>query len=289
MPRSVSPLRYPGGKTCLHELVSKLLRLNGLQRGHYAEPYAGGSGLALSLLFGGHAHEIHLNDYDLGIWSFWTSVLYHTDELCDLIDKTRVSVDEWLRQREIEANADDTDPLAMGFATFFLNRTNRSGIIKGSGIIGGKEQNGNYKIDCRFNKPVLIEQIKRISGYKDQISLTRLDAIDFMTMIDSRLPDRSLFCIDPPYYKKGSSLYTSFYRPEDHKAVSEVIRKLDTPWILTYDNVPQISELYSDFRQITFDVNYSVQTKRKGTELMVLSEELELPSAFDSVFQQAAA
>lgn len=289
MPRSVSPLRYPGGKTCLHDLTSKILRLNGLQRGHYAEPYAGGCGLALSLLFGGHAHEIHLNDFDLGIWSFWTCVLNRTGELCDLIESTEVSVDEWIRQREIESDGEMADPLAMGFATFFLNRTNRSGIIKGSGIIGGKDQTGNYKIDCRFNKPVLIEQIQRISKYRDRIHLTRLDAIDFMNNIDGQLPDRSLFCIDPPYYKKGSSLYTSFYRPEDHKAVSEAIRKIKTSWILTYDNVPQISALYSQFRQLTFDVNYSVQTKRKGTELMVLSDELELPTAFGSQAEKEAA
>lgn len=289
MPRSVSPLRYPGGKTCLYDVASKFLRLNGLQRGHYAEPYAGGCGLALSLLFGGHVHEVHLNDCDLGIWSFWTSVLNQTDALCALIQETEVSVDEWLHQREIEAKADAANPLATGFATFFLNRTNRSGIIKGGGIIGGKDQTGNYKIDCRFNKAALIEQIRRISTYRDRINLTKDDAIDFMLRIDGDLPERSLFCIDPPYYKKGSSLYTSFYRPEDHQAVSEAIRMLKTPWILTYDNVPQISALYPDFRQLTFNVNYSVQTKRKGTELMILSAELDLPQFFGSEMRKAAA
>ncbi len=277
MARSASPLRYPGGKSCLYELTSMILRLNRLERGHYAEPYAGGCGLALTLLFEGHASEIHLNDLDRSIWAFWNSVLNETDALVDKIKSTPVTIEEWHCQRDIYLNQDKHDDFSLGFSTFFLNRTNRSGIIKGAGVIGGLSQTGNYKIDCRFNREDLSKRIRRISKYKSRIHLSKLDALNFMKTMDAQLPDRSLFCIDPPYFNKGSSLYTSFYQPEDHKDVSEAVLQLERPWVLTYDNTPEISQLYKARRQFGFDVNYSVQTKRIGTELLVASKGLRMP------------
>ena len=79
MARGASPLRYPGGKTSMLSLAATILRDNGLERGHYAEPYAGGCGLALSLLYGGHVADIHINDIDPAVWAFWHSVLNRTD------------------------------------------------------------------------------------------------------------------------------------------------------------------------------------------------------------------
>lgn len=278
MARLASPLRYPGGKTCLYALAAHILRINKLERGHYAEPYAGGAGLALTLLFEGHVSDIHLNDVDRTIWSFWKSVLDNTEALARLIQETPVDVSEWHRQREVYLNATDFDDLTVGFATFFLNRTNRSGIVKGGGVIGGLEQTGKYKIDCRFNREDLSRRVRRVGRYRSRIHLYRLDALEFMDKSEAELPRRSLFCIDPPYFNKGSSLYTSFYNPEDHAAVSQAVLALDRPWILTYDNTPEISHLYKARRQFGFDVSYSVQTKRLGTELLVASKGLKMPS-----------
>lgn len=278
MGRSVSPLRYPGGKSCLYELAALVLRLNRLERGHYAEPYAGGGGLALTLLFEGHASEIHLNDIDQTIWSFWNSVLFETENLVELIKSTPVTIEEWHKQKGIYLDHPEHDRLTVGFSTFFLNRTNRSGIIKGAGPIGGRSQAGNYKIDCRFNRDGLCKRIRRIAKYKSRIHLHNADALHFMAEMDSQLPDRSLFCIDPPYFNKGSGLYTSYYQPEDHEEVSKTVLQLEHPWILTYDNTPEISRLYTSHRQYDFDVNYSLQTKRVGTELLVASKGLKMPT-----------
>ena len=278
MARSSSPLRYPGGKTCLYELTSNILRLNRLERGHYAEPYAGGAGLALSLLFEGHVSDIHLNDVDRSIWAFWHSVLFETEALAAKIRDTRVDMPQWHEQRQIYLHQGEYDDLTVGFATFFLNRTNRSGIIKGGGAIGGLDQTGKYKIDCRFNREDLVKRIRRIAKYRSRIHLYRNDALIFIDAMDATLPARTFFCIDPPYYNKGSSLYTSFYNPADHLAVSQAVLGLKRPWILTYDNTPEISHLYKARRQFGFDVNYSVQTKRIGTELLVASKGLKMPS-----------
>ena len=278
MPRSPSPLRYPGGKTVLYPVVARIMRDNRLEHGAYAEPFAGGCGLALSLLYEAVAGEIHINDLDASIWAFWESVLNHTDEFCYRVRKTPLTVEEWHRQREVHLAEDASNPLALGFATFYLNRTNRSGVIKAAGIIGGLDQDGPYKMDCRFNREELEKRIRRISSYRSQIFLTRMDAIDFMNSLGSELPDSSFFCIDPPYYKKGRGLYTSFYMPDDHAVLAENVLRLRQPSVTTYDNVDEIRQLYKTRRQYEFDINYSLHTKRKGTELLIPSKGLRMPA-----------
>lgn len=278
MAKASSPLRYPGGKSCLFDLVSGLIKNNKLQRSHYAEPFAGGCGLALSLLYAGHVSDIHINDVDPAIWAFWHTVLNDTDRLAYKIAKTPITVEEWRCQKAIFNSGNIDDPLSLGFSAFFLNRTNRSGIIKGAGVIGGVQQNGNYKIDCRFNREGLIARVRRIAKYRNRIHLYRRDALDFIEQAKQSLPKEAFFCVDPPYFNKGSSLYTSFYNPEDHAVLADAIISLDRPWIITYDNTPEITGLYKSRRQFEFDINYSVETKRKGTEVLIVSKGLRVPN-----------
>ncbi len=278
MPRGTSPLRYPGGKTCLYPLVSRILQNNRLERRHYAEPFAGGCGLALALLYEGHVSDIHINDVDASIWALWHSVLNDTDEFTCRIRKTPITIDEWRAQRGVHLAMDVDDPLALGFSTFFLNRTNRSGIIKAAGVIGGLDQNGPYKLDCRFNRDDLARRIRRVAKYKNRIHLTRRDALAFVKDTSANLPKSTFFCIDPPYFNKGQGLYTSYYDPEDHGILAKSILELENPWIVTYDDVPAITRLYRDRRQYQFDISYSVETKRRGTELLIASKGLRLPT-----------
>nr|WP_319387020.1 DNA adenine methylase [uncultured Roseibium sp.] len=251
---------------------------NNLEHGHYAEPFAGGAGLALALLFNGVVSEIHLNDIDRGISSLWNCILDHTDELLELLRETPVTIEEWHRQRDKNARADASE-IEAAFSTLFLNRTNRSGIIKGAGVIGGLHQNGNYLLDCRFNKEELARRIRRIKRYRSRIHFSSRDALEFLDIIDQELPERALVCADPPYFVKGSNLYTSFYRSEDHSKLAEQILGLTSPWVTTYDNCEEISCLYRSHRQYEFSVQYSVQTKRKAAELLIASKGLRIPSS----------
>lgn len=277
MARSASPLRYPGGKACLYELMKIFLARNGFEQRSYAEPYSGGCGLALSLLFSGHVSQIFLNDLDRSIWSFWDSILNRTTELVSLIERTEVTVDEWRAQRAIQDAKATADPLQLGFSTFFLNRTSRSGIIHSGGIIGGKEQTGRWKIDCRYNKEDLVRRINRISNYKNRIKFFNDDAEIFFGRTGKELPENCVFYIDPPYYEKGAKLYRNAYKPEDHDRISKMISELTNPWLLTYDNVEPIRKLYSSFNSIELDIGYSVQTKRRGSEILVVSHDSLLP------------
>lgn len=283
MPQTPSPLRYPGGKTSILPLISKIIAGNKLDKGHYVEPYAGGCGLALSLLFKGYVHELHLNDLDRSISCFWDAILNHTDNFIEKIISTDITIKEWHQQREIQHNKDAASDLDLAFSSFFLNRTNRSGVILKAGVIGGLAQAGKYKLDCRFNKSGLIERIRRIEKYKHRIHLYNLDAVEFINQTSQSLPEKSVYCVDPPYFVKGSTLYTNFYQKEDHKEIADTLNNLNRPWILTYDNAPAIQELYKNRKQYRFNLNYSAAHKRIGTELLITSDNLSLSSELNLI------
>lgn len=275
MPTIDSPLRYPGGKTQLSPFVLELARENALNGGVYAEPFAGGAGIAWRLLLNGDMSEVWINDFDPAIFAFWDTVVNRPDPLCERIRKTAVTMEEWHHQRSVLANK-NAKKLDLAFATLFLNRTNRSGILKG-GVIGGKGQDGNYKLDCRFNKEELIRKIRRIHVYREVIKVTRLDAEKCLTKWEKELPQRALVNIDPPYYTQGRDLYLSFYNPEDHARLAKLVRKLDVAWMMTYDNAPEIERLYAGLPIYKKHLIYYAQVKRKASELLVLSPNLELP------------
>ena len=193
-----SPLRYPGGKKKLANFISDAIILNDIQGGTYIEPFAGGSNVALFLLFQEQVSKIVINDVDRSIYAFWHSVIYNTDKLCERIIETQITIQEWEKQKEIQRDKEKANLLDLGFSTFFLNRTNRSGIIN-AGPIGGKKQNGNWKIDVRFNKDDLINRIKKIALYESRINLYNKDAIALINEIISELDEHCLIYFDPPY------------------------------------------------------------------------------------------
>jgi DNA adenine methylase len=275
MPTTDSPLRYPGGKTQLAPFVIEVMRDNELFHGTYVEPFAGGAGIAWRLLFDNYVSEVWINDIDPAIHAFWSCVLQHTDDFCERIAKTKVTMKEWHRQREVQSHAEPS-LMDLGFSTFFLNRTNRSGIIKG-GVIGGLTQEGDYPLDCRFKKPDLIQRIRRIALYAEQIRLTRMDAETYLRTDVKKLGGRCLVNIDPPYYRKGPGLYCSFYEHHDHVSLAGAIRRVKQPWMLTYDDVPEIRTIYAANRSISKTLNYYAQIKRVGVELVVFSDSLLLP------------
>ncbi len=269
-----SPLRYPGGKGKVASYFKQVFQDNLLYDGVYVEPYAGGASVALSLLFNEYASKIVINDIDRSIFAFWHSVLHKTDELCRLINDTPVTVQNWDIQREIQKKKQRQGLLKVGFSSFFLNRTNRSGILN-AGIIGGRQQIGNWKIDARYNKKDLISRIQRIALYKDKIELHNSDAVELVKSLRKTLPQKTLFYFDPPYYIKGKDLYLNYYEDKDHQEIASEIDKVKRQkWIVTYDNVHQIKNLYIDFRQKKYTLNYSAAQPSKGQEVMIFSNNI---------------
>jgi DNA adenine methylase len=271
-----SPLRYPGGKRKLANFFKILVEQNGLSDGHYVEIYAGGAGVALDLLFDRFVSHIHVNDLDRAIYAFWHSVLYETEALCEQIQTTDVTMEEWYRQRESQERADEISLFELGFSTFFLNRTNRSGILLG-GVIGGKDQDSKYKMTARFNKSNLIQRIRRIGRHRTRISIYQEDAATFIQNTLPSLSDQALVYLDPPYYTKGEVLYKNFYEHEDHEQIAHLITQTDQRWVVTYDNTPEIRAMYADYPSLTYGLNYSAAERYEGSEVMFLHPGLAIP------------
>jgi DNA adenine methylase len=279
--RFPSPLRYPGGKGKIANFVKMLMIENGLVGRDYVEPFAGGASVALSLLYEGYADRAFINDLNPGVHAFWSSAVSKTDELCQLIESTPVTMQTWHEQREI-ANAAEAEGLALGFATFFLNRTNRSGIISG-GVIGGLDQTGQWKIDARYNVESLVQRIRKIGRHRSSIVVSNEDAVDFVKQWSEPSQDPAFLYLDPPYFEKGEGLYDNFYDAADHGLISESVAALTHPWIVSYDARPEITRLYPDAVQIRYELAYSANKKHTtGSEIMFFHEGLTIPSMLPS-------
>jgi DNA adenine methylase len=279
-----TPLRYPGGKGKLAAYIKRLMEANRLLDGEYVEPYAGGAAIGLELLFHEYVSRIHINDVSRPIYAFWKSVLRHTEELCKLLRDTPLTVKAWDKQRSVMDNAKDHDDLALGFAAFFLNRTNRSGILNG-GIIGGRDQTGPWKIDARYNAPELVNRIQSIAAMRDRIRPTRQDALKFLKSGVKKWPHKTLIYLDPPYYVKGRDLYYDFYQPKDHRGVADFVQSSITRqrWIVSYDNASVIRTLYKRCPHIVYDIGYSARFARRGSEVMFFGSGLKVPSVVGSI------
>lgn len=276
-PTFYTPLRYPGGKGKLVPYVKRLLEENSLVDGVYVEPYAGGAAVAMELLLHEYVRKIYINDISAGVASFWRSVLDNTDQLCAAIVGAKLTMDEWRKQRDIQRNPKDHDDLTVGFSTFFLNRTNRSGILS-AGVIGGKEQTGTWKMDARFNAQDLVQRIHTIARVRSRIEFHQLDAIAFINAVAPKLPSKSLIYLDPPYYVKGQDLYLHHYEHDDHVRIAKRVARLKTKnWLVSYDNAPEIQDLYSQYRSIVYGLSYSAQDRYKGAEIMFFSDGLSIP------------
>ncbi|XXF75296.1 DNA adenine methylase [Myxococcaceae bacterium GXIMD 01537] len=280
---SLSPLRYPGGKQILTRILRHLIQLNNRSGGVYVEPYAGGAGAALALLFGGHVNRIIINDADPHIFAFWDAVLNKTSRLVQMVRDTPLTIEEWHRQRSVYHSPSRHSQLRLGFASFYLNRCNRSGIIATGGVIGGLDQTGKWKQDARFNREDLVRRIERIAKYRDRISISNHDAIDLLRQLSAEPSKTNRFFVylDPPYYGKGSQLYLDYYGPEDHAALAEYLKSCSSlKWLLSYDNARKIRELYSDFRKVSFDLGYSASKRSVGSEVLIFNETLKFPSVW---------
>lgn len=273
-----TPLRYPGGKARFAPLIASIMKKSGLDGGHYLEPYAGGAGVGLFLLLEGIVDKIHINDADPAIAVFWRAAVHDSENLINMTTKEPVTMDASHHWRDVMLGKIPASELERGFATLFMNRTNRSGILKG-GVIGGKAQAGIYKVNERFMREELCIRLNRIGKLKDRIHVYEKDAHELLLECHTFLPTRSLAYLDPPYYVKGEGLYRNFYKHDDHVKISDLLSnsRFRRPWVVSYDNADEIREMYSHARSVTYGLNYTAQRKYKGSEVMFFSKKLVIP------------
>lgn len=278
MSRYLSPLRYPGGKGRLAPYIVSLARQQHPRPTAYAEPFAGGAGAALRLLFDEEVDRIHLNDLDPGIAAFWRAVLHQPGEFVRLIRTHPITLDSWHEARAVYEHPKDRADLELGFATFLLNRCNRSGILTARPI-GGLEQQGTWKIDARFNREPLAQRVEQIARYRKRIRVTELDARRFLADLEGQTdPSRLLVYVDPPYMGQGEDLYLDALTIEDHQELAAQLRKSRLKWFLTYDaDVRVTDDLYRGLRCVEFDIAHTAQRQHVGSEYAVFSDSLVVP------------
>jgi DNA adenine methylase len=273
-----TPLRYPGGKARFAPLIAEVIATNKLTGGHYLEPYAGGAGVALSLLIDNVVEHIHINDADPAIAGFWRVASQQTAELVTMVATEPITMDAWYHWRGVMLGQVAGTELERGFATLFMNRTNRSGILKG-GVIGGKAQAGSYKIDARFMRDELCARLERIGQHAEGIHVYEEDALALLRRCHQLLPVKSLIYLDPPYYVKGAGLYRNFYKHDDHVKIAQLLGRqyFNRPWVVSYDNADEIREMYAYTTPYAYGLNYTAQRRYTGSEVMFFSKHLQAP------------
>jgi len=266
---TLSPLRYPGGKSALAGLFGDIINTLGIERPRYIEPYAGGVGAGIALLREGIVEELVVNDIDPAVHAFWKSAVNDNANFVEMVASVPLTIAEWQKQREVYRSRDERDSLRLGFAFFFLNRTNRSGILN-AGVIGGQRQEGRYRIDARFNRATLIDRLTSIGVLADRITVSDLDG---RTVIQRFAQDDQAFMyIDPPYVQAGSQLYLNAFDGRDHTALAAIVNTVERAhWLMTYDTAPLIEKLYREHFQCRLQLTYSARYPGQAEELLVAS------------------
>ncbi|WP_080708464.1 DNA adenine methylase [Aeromonas hydrophila] len=289
VPRATSPFRYPGGKDKLTTFLAIFLMHNKLHGGRFIEPFCGGAGASLSLLLGGYVNEIHINDKNYALYCFWEQLTKNPEGLLDLIFCTKPNIDDWHKQREIYADSINRvkgfSKLEYGFSVFYLNRTNRSGIL-GAGPIGGLEQEGKYKIDCRYTTDTLIKKLERIIKYKESIFVYNDDCLSFLDRFsDKKHYDTDFIYLDPPYVKEGRNIYSKnfCFNDEQHEALKRAISAFPNRWLISYDDHPLVHKLYSGQGARTIEFSYVMNKAKVGRELMIADSRLSMPESLFSL------
>ncbi|WP_205952174.1 DNA adenine methylase [Pantoea stewartii] len=267
LPSDVSPFRYPGGKAKLSRFIALFILTNNLRGCTLIEPFCGGAGGTLPLLVSGLINKLVLNDLNPGVYGFWHSIKENPDELIKLVNNEPVNIESWNHWRKIYFSKDEHSELEKGFSAFFLNRTNRSGILH-AGPIGGRSQVGDYLIDCRFTRATLVKRIAKIADIADKLIVTRSDACEVVT---NATPECFIYA-DPPYVKEGRNIYNDFcFNDQNHLEFSCSLKRSNSHWLLSYDDHPLIHDLYSNAGINIIELSYAINKARLGKELLIAS------------------
>ena len=279
MTHNPSPLRYPGGKFKIYKLIELLVRKSDAPCECYVEPFAGGAGVALQLLLSGVVRRIVINDSDRAISSVWNAMTQETDAFVERINEVDLSLDEWNRQREIFFRSTKYS-FDYGFAAFYLNRTNHSGILS-AGPIGGRAQRG-LTLAARFNRAGLADRVRTIGEHRDCIKVYNRDVFSFIRNQLPRQGRNAFVYFDPPYYRRGRVLYQNYFTHPLHERLKQsILAEVRCPWIVTYDDVPEIRGIYHDVPLRSFNLNYSLANNGNGQEIMCFRNEAQSPTAED--------
>ncbi len=258
---STSPLRYPGGKARFTNFIWDAVVASNEQAKVFVEPFCGGAGASIALLESNKVQRIALNDLDPLVSSFWKIVFgksrkskHDINWLINSIEATELSIEEWRRQKLLKP----TTLREAAWKCLYLNRTSFNGVLYKAGPIGGWTQK-NRKIDVRFNRERLMKRIQELYELREQVE--RVDSVNWRLFCSHYRRSKSAYLyLDPPYYNKADQLYGCLFDKKTHKTLRDYLTTLKTPWMLSYDDAPEIRLLYKNLKGVrgrVIDQTYS--------------------------------
>lgn len=235
--------RYPGGKSRLLKQIrdADLLPLFP-QELNLLSPFCGAAHLELAIRSG---KALHLNDGNPAIFCLWDSISESPGELIGKVKIFKPTVQKFQQYKDelsrlYSPPSTREDVVKIGFRKLVLHQCSYSGLGEMGGPLGGTSQSSQYKIDCRWNAQTLTSGIQKAHELvKDSIITNK----DFRKFIKDE--DDSFFFIDPPYYEQGAVLYRTSFTKQDHEDLAPILRGLNTPFVLSYDDHPWVRSKYT--------------------------------------------
>jgi DNA adenine methylase len=114
-----------------------------------------------------------------------------------------------------------------------------------------------------------------VARMRDGIHLSNLDALAFLRA--NRFPAQSLIYLDPPYYVAGKDLYLNAYRHRDHEILSRYVRGIKRRWVVSYDDVSSVRDLYRGYRSRRLELLHNARVSRVGREVMFFADDVRIP------------
>jgi DNA adenine methylase len=253
-------LRYPGGKSrgpLSNKIVQKVTeRYTG---GIFGEVFFGGGGITFKLLRAKAVDRVLINDYDRSIAMLWTEVIRNPDRLGRAVRGFKPTVAAFVAAKA-KLLAETGTPLD----ALVVNKLSHGGRGVCAGPQGGFEQHGKYKIDCRWNPNALVTGIAACCDLlRGRAVDNKCHQHDFQQVIEGA----AFNYIDPPYWDVGDGLYRCFFTEADHLRLFYALNN-KTNWLLSYNNVPEVKNLYCHFPQ-EIDTISGNGGEKQNSELLI--------------------
>lgn len=271
----MSLFRYPGGKgkmrTQILSRIGVFYDINGFDF-EFREPFFGAGAIGLTLLNEDRIDKVWINDFDPSIAAIWTSVIMYPEELCEKITQYIPSTQSFfsLKNELLKTGREIDDIVEMGFKKLAIHQISYSGLgTKAGGPLGGKGQGSIYDVGCRWTPDNLRKEVKEFHKLlsKKEIRYGKCTDFDFEEVISDK--GSCFLYVDPPYYHKGPELYQYHFTLKDHNRLAGLLREVDCPWLLSYDDCPEIRRMYSWAEMIDFSMIYTINKAREKNELLI--------------------
>ena len=256
-----SPLRYPGGKSRALKQILPLVP----DYSEFREPFLGGGSVLLRLqqLFPDRLHWG--NDLYPALFAFWSETQRNVENVLQLVEKWKSAHPDGRElHRFLTTQSFRGEALAAAF--FILNRLTFSGTAESGGY-------SKQAFEKRFT-PSSLERVRRVAPLLQDVKLTNTD---FAEVIEA--PGTAVFLfLDPPYFGNATSaLYGKnghLHKTFDHERLATLLRRTPHRWLLTYDDVDGVRELYDFAYQQSWDLTYGMRNvngrgDQRGRELFI--------------------